>query len=238
MSREISEDFFTLKSFLKSYSLIDLSSNKDFLRILSQQHKKYFAFLTIVAELTELSKNKELKPTISSKQLSFLTESCSDIGNSIFVMTHGSYKASRMMLRSSIETFNKAFNLDDVPNIDREKSVFAIFDGIRGLDFFQGEPKKGILESIHQDYKTLCQDTHTATELNMAQITALKYFPTFALEEASKLSEIVMRLVSNYNILLALKYNFHFHQMHHKNRENILENIQRQFRPLILGIEI
>lgn len=236
MSREISEDFSELVNFLNGYDLNGLTENADFVTILSQQHKKYFAYLTFIAELTEMSGGKATEPKISKKQLSFLTESCSDIGSSIFVMSHGAYKASRMMLRSSIETFNKGFCLDDIPNIDTVKSVYNIFDMIKNLEFFKEEPNKGNLELLHQGYKILCQDTHTATTMNMANITALNYFPRFDLHEASQLANISVGLVSAYNTLLAIKFNSYFHKMHHRNKENIMGSIKKQYRPIIQGI--
>ena len=128
MSREIPDDFAKLVDFIKEYNLQTVASNREFLKILSQQHKKFYSYLTCVAELTELSKNTSLKPKIVKNQIAFITESCSDIGSTLFVMTHGAYKASKMMLRSSIETFLKGFTLDELTNINLEKSVFNIFD--------------------------------------------------------------------------------------------------------------
>jgi len=236
MSREISSDFSNLLEFIKKYNLQGHSGNGDFLKILSQQHKKFYSYLTCIAELIHLSKDKSITPTISEKQLAFITESCSDIGSALFVMTHGAYKASKMMLRSSIETFNKGFNLDSIPDIDQEKSVFVIFDNIKALPFFNQEPQKTLFDSIHHDYKLLCQDTHTASDINMQHITALNYFPTFDLIEAAQVSEILMRLVASYNTIICIKYNDHFQKMHHRNKENIIENIPKTFRPLIHGI--
>lgn len=237
MSREITQDFSNLVEFIKGYNLQALSGNTDFLRILSQQHKKFFSYLTCIAELIPLAKDNTLSPTISDNQLDFITESCSDIGSALFVMTHGAYKASKMMLRSSIETFHKGFNLDSIPDLDQEKSVFNIFDRVKALPFFANEPQRSLFDTIHQDYKLLCQDTHTAADINMQHITALKYFPTFSINDATQLSDILMRLVSSYNTLICLKYNEHFQKMHHRNKENIIENIPKPFRPLIHGVD-
>jgi hypothetical protein len=237
MSREISQDFSNLVEFIKKYNLQTLSGNNDFLTILSQQHKKFFSYLTCIAELIPLARENTLSPTISDNQIDFITESCSDIGSATFVMTHGAYKASKMMLRSSIETFQKGFNLDLIPDLDQEKSVFNIFDRVKALPFFANEPQKSLFNIIHHDYKLLCQDTHTAADINMQHITALKYFPTFSIVDATQLSDTLMRLVSSYNTLICLKYNEHFQKMHHRNKENIIENIPKPFRPLLHGID-
>lgn len=236
MSRETTQDFANLVKFIEEYNLRTLPTNPDFLNVLSQQHKKFFSYLTCIAELVPIVKDTSLTPLISNDQLDFITESCSDIGNALFVMTHGAYKASKMMLRSSIETFHKGFNLDAIARLDQEKSIFVLFDKIKVLPFFSREPAKSLFEIIHQKYKLLCQDTHTAANINMQHITALKYFPTFSINEANKLSSTLIQLVSCFNTLICLKYNMHFQKMHHKNKENIIESIPRQYRPLIHGI--
>jgi hypothetical protein len=236
MSREVSADFKELTSFIENYNLKGPTTNKYFIRVLSEQHKKFFSYLTCVAELNSLTKDTAIKPIIESKQMDFLIESCSDVANALFVMTHGAYKAARMMLRSSIETFLKGFNIDSLVDLDKEKSVFTIFDSVIALPFFIDEPQKKLLDIIHADYKLLCQDTHTATIVNMQQITAMKYFPTFELAEASRISDILMRLVQAYLTLLCVKYNAYFHKMHHRNKEIIIESIPKSMRQIVHGI--
>jgi len=237
MSREVSADFKDLVNFIEKYDLSPLISNRDFIKVLSEQHKKFFSYLTFLAEISTLANDHTIKPNIGSKQLEFIIESCSDVANALFVMTHGAYKPARMMLRSSIETFLKGFNLDELTDLDKEKSVYAIFDRVYTLPFFIEEPKKTLIDSIHNDYKLLCLDTHTATSVNMQQITALKYFPTFNSTEASRISEILMRLVSSFITLLCIKYNSHYHRMHHRNKEIIIESIPKQYRQVVYGIK-
>lgn len=237
MSREIKSDFSNLKDFIAKYNLRELSTNAEFINILSKQHKKFYSYLTGIAELSSLYHDKSINPLIAEKQINYILESCSDIGCSLFEMVHGAYKASKMMLRSSIETFLKGFNLDDIPNLDQEKSIFKVFEKVKVLPFFLTEPQNKIFGKIHSVYKVLCQDTHTATTINMLQITALKYFPTFNLNEAEKVSKYLIELVSLYNSLICIKYNNHFHRMHHRNKENIIKNIPKKFRALIQGIK-
>ncbi len=236
MSREISADFEQLKEFFKNYNLRHLLEEPEFLLVLSKQHKKYFAFLTCIAELNSLKGNKSLKPPISDKQINFINEACSDAGISIFTMSHGAYKAAKIMQRSSIETFLKGFTLDDLSDIDEEKSVYNIFDRVKNLTYFKLEPQKDIIGSIHNEYKLLCRDTHTASDINMAKITALNYFPSFSKEEAQNISQTIIRLIQNYVSLLCLKYSEHFHNMHHRNKENIIESVPKDLRPIIYGL--
>ena len=236
MAREIQLDFKELLEFFKNYNLNSIQFSGDLKNCLSYQHKKYFSYLIFIAEIGSQKSNHN-PPLISESQLEFITESCSDIGNSLFLMVNGAYKPSKMMLRSSIETFLKGFVLDDIADIDKEKSVYDIFDRIKALTFFNIEVHKEIFESIHNTYKLLCEDIHTASKLNMANITALTYFPTNDIKKIENFTNTSTRLVCNYIDLLAFKYNSYFHHMHHRNKEIILENISREYRRQIMGID-
>jgi hypothetical protein len=235
VSRELQQDFKELIDFFTGYSLSSIEFTGDLRIYLSSQHKKYFSYLTFIAEIEALL-DKELTPSVSVKQLEFLTESCSDIGNSIFLMINGAYKPSRMVLRSSIETFLKGFVLDEIIDIDTEKSVYALFDKVAALDFFNQDNPKIILNSIHTAYKTLCEDIHTATKINMAHITSMIYFPTVDNQKIKDISSISLKLVGNYIDLLGFKYDNYLHNMHHRNKEILLENISRIYRREILGL--
>lgn len=236
MSREIKEDFNELKEFFRNYNLSHLESHTELISITSQQHKKYFSILTFLGELIE-KKDSDILPSVNEIQIDYLTECVSDIGNSIFVMVHGAYKASRLMLRSSIENFIKGIGMDDIPDIHEEKSVYALFDRVGESAFFKSDLVKPAFDAIHNLYKDLCLDTHTATRVNMSHITAINYFPAYDQVSAMKTKDIALKLISNYILILCLKYKNHYSLMHHRNKENIIINIPKSFRPLILGIE-
>lgn len=235
MSREITADFHQLIIFLSNYKLASLVKNQKYLEVISKQHKKYYALLIFYVELTSLN-NRSILPYISAKQKAFYLEVCSDIGNALFLMTHGAYKASRLMLRSSIETFLKGFMHDKIANIDRETNMFSFFNTIKKDNLFKQEPNKKIINSIHQIYKELCKDTHTATTNNMAGMSSLQYFPTFLLKIADSNSNVLIKLVTNYLVLMCLKYNSIFHKMHFRNKEIIIKTIPREYRKLIQNL--
>lgn len=86
---------------------------------------------------------------------------------------------------------------------------------------------------MYMIYKYLCLDVHTATVDNMMHITSLNYFPTYQEDLAESVSNVHLELVRNYLILLCLKYDKYFFKMHHRNRENIIVNIPKQFRSKI-----
>lgn len=236
MSREILNDFLTLRAFLNGYNLSHLLTDESFKAFVSQQHKKYFSYLTFIAEIQNYVDDVNYVNTISSIQFPFLKESCSDSGISFFSTFHGSYKSSKLLLRSSIETFLKGYFLDLIPDLDKESSMYELFRKIKALPFCSVEPIKSIIDLIHGKYKLLCQDVHTATNLNMVNLSALNYFPSFDKVEATKVSDSSLLLISNYLTLLCLKYNEQFHAFHYKNKKIIINSIPKEYRQIVNNI--
>lgn len=238
MSREVVRDFEIFKAFFNNYSLSEFSSHSEVLDNLSQLHKKYFAFLTFISELQYQKENpcEEIIPLIADSQLIYLSEACSDIGNAIFISVQGAYKAAKLMLRSSIETFCKGIFEDEEPKIMTEKSLYVFFDLIMALDSLKEKPSKTVFNTIHNEYKKLCADTHTATPLNMAQITALNYFPKYDNTSMTEIIDVVFKLIPSYLFLLCMKYNRYYSKMDYRNKESVISQIKKEFRPLIQGI--
>lgn len=238
MSREIKSDLDHLVKFIEDYNLKHLIVDRDFTLAIKQQHKKYYAYLVYIAEMQEYTKDVNFPIVFRKDQFLYIKESCSDIGTSFFSTFHGNYKSSKLLLRSSIETFLKGFCLDDIADIDKETSMFRMFDNIKRLDFFSKNPQTlELFNKIHQAYKLLCGDVHTATVHNMANISALNYFPSFNKSESESVCRYTLNLIPCYLTLLLLKYNAQFHKFHHRNKEIIMEPIQKKYRPTIYNIE-
>ena len=238
MSREIKTDFEGLLSFIESYNLRNLVSDIEFKNSVSQQHKKYYAYLVYLAEIQDYAVKRNFSNIFRMEQLSYIKESCSDIGTCFFSTFHGSYKSAKLLLRSSIETFLKGFSKDEIVNIDQETSVYCMFDNIKKMKFFSEDPQMlSLFNKIHQAYKLLCRDVHTATEHNMANISALNYFPTFNKSEAKTVCKYIFDLVPCYLTLLLLKYNDQFHKFHHKNKDIVMASIPKEYRSRINNIE-
>lgn len=238
MSREIKSDLDNLLKFIKTYDLKHLIVNDDFNLAIKQQHKKYYAYLVYIAEIQNYINDMNYPIVFGENQYLYIKESCSDIGTSFFSTFHGNYKSSKLLLRSSIETFMKGFCLDEIPDIDKETSMYRMFDNIKKLDFFILNPLTlELFNKIHQAYKLLCGDVHTATMHNMANISALNYFPTFNKPESESVCKYTLNLIPCYLTLLLLKYNKQFHKFHYKNKEIIMESIQKKHRPIINNIK-
>jgi len=237
MSRDVKSDFDALEQFMSEYRLTSIITETDYRIFISQQHKKYFSYLTMIAELTSFVGKKKYRKNLTIKQFDFIKESCSDIGIAFFYSFHGGYKGSKLLLRSSIETFLKGFCLDEVKNLDKETSIFELFAKVKSSKFFSSPKEKILLEGIHQQYKLLCKDVHTASVLNMASLSSLNFFPSFNKQEAQIISKTLLSLVPNYLSLLAIKYNQQFHIFHFKNRKIITSSIPNDLKPYINKID-
>lgn len=237
MPRDTRVDLQQLLTFIGSYNLSHLIEDKDFILSIKQQHKKYYSYLIYIAEIQQYIDDSNSGVIFRNDQYPFLKESCSDIGIAFFSSFHGNYKSSKLLLRSSIETFIKGFCIDEVIDIDSETSIYRMFDNVkRSIFFVKNQLRIKILQSIHQSYKKLCMDVHTATSQNMANISALSYFPSFKKEEATIVCKYVLSLIPSYLTLLLIKYNNQYHRFHHRNKEIIMESIPRQYRPIINNI--
>ena len=226
MSRVVKKDFKELIEYIEKFNLKPLLKENGYSEIISTYHKKYFSFFVFVTEL---------ETSLLEKEYLFLKEVNSDLITSLFHLTTGNYKSSKLLLRSSIECYLKGFNLTWIPDIDKEKSVYEIFDKIKVLPYYNNEPFKSEFNKIHKVYKTLCKDVHTAEKVNMANINSLDFFPKYSKNKAQEITALILKLIPTYCFLLANKYNSKFHKMHHSHKEIILFSVEKKLRPIVMN---
>jgi hypothetical protein len=237
MSREIKTDFTKLLEFVENYNLTSQCSNEDFKNILSQIHKKYYAILAFIMELI-LMENPQNKKVLNAKENNYILESLSDIGNSIFLLINGAYKPSKLMLRSSIETFLKGISLFRLNNIDEEKRIYQMFDRINEIDFFKTDIiNKRLFDDLNNMYAELSKDIHTADENHMQHTSSLNYFPTISMPNLKDTNKYILKVIQTEMTILAIRFNSEYHRMHHTNKTIIIENINKKYRQKIHNIE-
>ncbi|MEZ4853659.1 hypothetical protein [Flavobacterium sp.] len=226
MSRVIKKDFDEILKYIENFNLKSLLKEDGFTIFISIYHKKYYSYFALITELeNSIPKNEYL----------YLKESNSDLITCLFHLTTGNYKSSKLILRSSIECFLKGFSLSFLPNIDKEKSVYELFDKIKTIDFFKNEPNKSEFRNLHNIYKILCKDVHTAEEVNMANINSLDFFPKYSKVKVNEIIKIVLKLIPSYCFLISKKYNSNFHKIHHSFKDLILKTIEKDLRPEIMN---
>lgn len=215
MTRLVAQDFEALKFFFTKYSLQDSLNSPEFINSLKPFHKAYFSFLNLVIHL-------ECQQFLSSEVSERFKESCSDIGQALFLMGHGAYKPANLILRSSIENFVKGIGFLEDPNILALKSLYDVFDvakkfkGCIGIDF------SNLMNILHTDYGTLCEHTHTATVAQMAHISALNILPHFDVVKANQLNTMATRVLKNYLVIMLFSFKQAFFKIDPDNRDSIL----------------
>ena len=234
MSRKLKDDFSVLLDFIEKYNLSNIVDVK-FKIFLSQMHKKYYALIAFVNEIDKMD-NEKKNPIIKDKQKDFLFENVSDIGNAIFLTINGAYKASKIMLRCSIENFLKGISISELHNIDREKRIYQMFDDISKITFFNIEPNKTLFNNLKILYSELSKAIHTAGIEQMQHISSLNYFPTKSFDKLTEISKIIVKLSSIYLTLLSFKFNKEYHSMYYENKKIIITNIEKRYRQKIQNI--
>lgn len=223
--RVVKEDFEELKKYIENFNIKTLLKDEDYINFISTCHKKYYSFFVTTIEY---------ESCYNDAQYNFLKEANSDLATSLFHIMTGSYKSGRLLLRSSIECYLKSLTMDWLPDIEKEKSVYEIFNKIKELDYFKSEPQKSQFINIHRIYKELCKDVHAADKVNMAQIDALDLLPSYSKKKANKICDIYLDLIPAYIFLISDKFNAKYHKIHHINKEIILMGINKELRPFIM----
>lgn len=193
MSRILSEDTTALFEFFQNYTLNQQFQNKHFVLHLKTMHKKLYGYLLVINELSFRNADLHL---FSQNELNYLCESVSDCMQSFFCWVNGAYKGSRLLLRSSIETFVKAIVGQTDPTVFTEKSVYAIFDKAKldkQLSLLQ--LGKAYADILHEEYGNLCAYTHSANVSTMDKINCLNTLPKYEDHESQEIVQQTIRLL-------------------------------------------
>lgn len=235
MSRECTADFAALRNYIDAYSVAPNLTKGSYIESLKAMHKVYFSVVSWHAEI--LSSKDDIfasRPQFTDNVWLRISEAVSDLSSSLFNWINGSYKACRIMLRSSIENFVRAIAAMELPEIIKEKNVYKLFESSARLQIFTAHSTiKNNYDQLHSSYKVLCRDTHTASFENMDQITSLDGLPVYAKAKAVSAKDLYVKVSQSFTIIACLLLNAEFHKMHHRNRENILNIVPKSIRPII-----
>lgn len=232
MSRAFKPDLDELVKFIRDFSMSSLCDDSKFVTFLSTLHKKFYAYLILAEEMRKCIGDSSKQPELESNQFAYIQESVSDCGQCLFLCFNGCYKGARLLLRSSIENLLKGICLDEIPKIITEKSVYQVFEDAESANVFKTTNLK---DELHDIYGQLCADVHTADTSHMAGVTALEFFPHFAVEEAHNIEKIYIRLLPIFITALCIKYGKIFHNVDWKNKEVIASSHIDEYKSVIYG---
>ena len=117
MPRDTRVDLQQLLTFIDSYNLSHLIKDNDFILSIKQQHKKYYSYLTYIAEIQQYINDSNSGVIFRNDQYPFLKESCSDIGIAFFSSFHGNYKTIQFLCQRSIKNQDIAIDTPIIQTI-------------------------------------------------------------------------------------------------------------------------
>jgi hypothetical protein len=240
MTRECNCDFKELKNYITAYRISGNLDEEEYLESLKSMHRCYFSTITWHAEMTH-RKDDFLSNQTQSKDeiLSRISEAVSDIGSSYFNWINGGYKTAKVMLRAAIENFVRAISSIDDGSQLTEKNVYTLFDKADCVAIFnRNESVKKMYIQLHADYKVLCEDAHTATTQNMEHLSSLAGLPVFKKKKAQDTRKIFIRVLNNMTGIFCILFNDFYHNMHYRNKENILNSLSRKIKSIVHDINV
>jgi len=223
VSRLIAQDFECVMDFLKSYNIKDVCNDAGFRRSYKKIHKQQFSLLVFSSEINELLLDND-------SCIFRIKETYSDIAISSFLLVHGMYKQAYMSSRSSIENFLKSIACASDPSILTDKSVYSIFEKTKKLDYFKNKDLNDKFNELNSCYEKLCHYTHTATIVNMSNLSALNSIPMYDLVKVNEFSILFNRITSNMLLIYICIHRDLFYSMDQSNRRAILDSFSSSIR--------
>ena len=223
MVRDIREDFESLLGFVANYDLSGHLQNSQYVKLLSSLHKRYFAILTLGAEMSHQRLAAAADNVQNEEFERRFREAASDLGSSLFAWVHGAYKPARVVLRSGIENFIKAVGSIEFPQVVSMKKVWEIFDLVFELPFYKASvAHRELFLTLTSYYAEMNLDVHTATSDEMQHVSALGHFPHFDAVQAADFDIAYRNVVDAMVTTLCLMYPNFYREMHFRNRDIVM----------------
>lgn len=238
MTRIVRDDFIQLKDYCDKYSLAPLAKDPQYPVLMSLCHKKYYSHLLFLSELinngySHIASLHNLGQQDTDKLVNYTKESVSDLGSAFFSWIHGSYKASRLLIRSSIENLIRGIGAIDNPTICESTKGHEIFDKASSLPLFGVGQAGQYLQWLRGDYKILCADVHTAGISHMQHLSALEHFPAFDFAGAEQTAKLFSRVAQRSLSLLCICLREVLFEMHYSNRDIIISTLAKKGREAV-----
>lgn len=219
-----------LQNYLEAYELMQVAQLREHKRQLKALYRHYHAVLVWHAHLTR-SSTPHLTAAEYKTYFLFLEEAVSDLCQALFLWSHGLYKPSCLILRSSVENFFRSIGLYERQAILGITSVYELVEVIRNVPIVQSSSTTKILfEQMHGVYKTLCRHVHTSDKNHMALITAVGALPTFDKAKANTSGKHIRNQCQLSNGFLCFMFSKKLRKFHHSDRDSVLDALRPSIR--------
>ncbi|HCF2593179.1 hypothetical protein MNU23_30865 [Pseudomonas aeruginosa] len=196
MSQAANQDFLEFLKFAEELSLKSVLDDRAKVAELRKAHAQFLALLTTAGEL--LSEGGLVRQGFSDSYaqpgVNYLSEVVSDCSEFIMCVLLGLYRSAGGTLRSSIESYLKAFSANEQPLILQRTSVPDVFDDAAEVSFFSSRTGKTVIAELKGVYTSLNAYVHTISENHMFGTLAVGSFPRWS-DKSVELIGIFIRAV-------------------------------------------
>lgn len=236
-TRECRDDFIKIKKYISAYNLKNFSSDKNYINNLTRMHKKYFSLVCWQVEINENKNKIKYNYTATDVSIRYISESISDIALAYFNWLHGCYRPCKILLRASIENFIRGISHIEDRSQLWEKNTYKLIEKAQVISLIKNKAStRKLFSLLKQDYKILCSDVHTASQVNMAGISCLEDFPSYEKKQSDICEKYFLNISKVIVTMLCLIFMDVFLTLHHRSRSNILDSTIREYRPEIHGL--
>lgn len=237
MSRYVTEDFARLVAFLEQFRFDQLLADAEYIARLRGAHSKLLALVTVAAELRHedgLATEGFLR-SYGAQGDQYLGEVVSDCTESLLCLAQGCNRAAVGALRSSIESFAKAFAVQRSPQILTCTSVPEVFTIAGAAEFFTDDVASAAFAELKNVYSQLNLFVHTVGAANMFGIPAVGTLPCHdAL--AAQLLEVYGKTVRLFLLAIIGARRDLYDAFDHRNKEIAFWALTRDQRRLVFGV--
>jgi hypothetical protein len=220
-----------LTDYFSSFSLKTLMSDGEFAKSLKSLYESFHPLLIWCNYFR--SNPPEQFPKIEQfiKFQDYFEEMTSDLCQAIFLYAQGLYKPGLLLIRSSIENFLKCIGLFENKPVLEMKSVYDLFDFVKRFPIIASTAdQKKEFDRIHTNYIKLCAFVHTKDNTFMSFTTALGHVPSFDRNKAGCYLEICQKVISSFQIFIAIMFVKKIKKLHHSDQDLILDNIPKRIK--------
>ena len=163
------QDFSEFLDFIRTLSIDGVVQDATRVAEIRKAHAQFLALLTTVGELVSDagSVRNEFVADYDEVGKSYLGEVVSDCSEFVMSVLLGLCRSAGGTLRSSIESYLKAFSAKEQPLILKRTSVPDVFDDAAGVAFFSSPIGKSVISDLKVIYGELNAYVHTVSDARM-----------------------------------------------------------------------
>ncbi|WP_290886608.1 hypothetical protein [Arenimonas sp.] len=232
------QDFSEFLDFIRTLSIDGVVQDATRVAEIRKAHAQFLALLTTVGELVSDagSVRNEFVADYDEVGKSYLGEVVSDCSEFVMSVLLGLCRSAGGTLRSSIESYLKAFSAKEQPLILKRTSVPDVFDDAAGVAFFSSPIGKSVISDLKVIYGELNAYVHTVSDARMFGAIAIGSFPRWS-EKNAELVDIFIRVVRLFLYGIVGNRRDFYDVFDHRNKVVISRAMTRVQRRSALGVD-